>query len=121
MAYSWSRGDCDKGFLNDMLTLCTSKGRRKRRNLQSVLQAVNGKDMENIGRIAKEHLMSKRFVKTCKWTAYVFYYTVVNFGGPHYEKISPAWCDEVCVLKAGKPNINTVSQDSNLKRSYAEI
>eukprot|EP00795_Rhopilema_esculentum_P017501 gene17501-9120_t len=85
--YGWSRFDCDKGFLNDMLDICSK---------ESAAQALSSASLQE----------ALGFLDTCRVAAQSYYSGVRLLGGLFYRRNSPSWCSEnPCVKNEGLPNL----------------
>ncbi|XP_068697737.1 uncharacterized protein [Montipora foliosa] len=89
--YNWSRANCDKSLLNDMIGACHSLRRRKRSVADSLLdiwyffQGLNKAE------------------RRCELAAEMYYKIVRTFGGSHFEKRDHAYCTSTCADKHGSP------------------
>lgn len=89
--YNWTRKDCDKSLLSDMLRACHTSSRR-RRGITDVLLDV----WYFFQGISKEE-------RRCKIAAEMYYKIVRAFGGSHFERRDHSYCKSTCADKHGSP------------------
>ena len=89
--YNWTRKDCDKSLLSDMLRACHTSSRR-RRGITDVLLDV----WYFFQGISKEQ-------RRCKIAAEMYYKIVRAFGGSHFERRDHSYCKSTCADKHGSP------------------
>lgn len=89
--YNWTREDCDKSLLGDMLRSCHTHNRRRRGITDALLdiwyffQGINKEE------------------RRCKIAAEMYYKIVRAFGGSHFEKRDHEYCTSTCADKHGSP------------------
>lgn len=89
--YNWTREDCDKALLNDMLRSCHSHSRR-RRGITDVILDI----WYFFQGISKEE-------RRCEIAAKMYYEIVRAFGGSHFERRDHSYCVSTCADKHGSP------------------
>ncbi|XP_057302951.1 uncharacterized protein LOC130637989 [Hydractinia symbiolongicarpus] len=76
-ARGWTRSSCDKSMYNGFKKICSCKY----------------KDWKAAGKIP------------CNAAAWVMYKAVRIFGSKYYQKKSPSWCHDSCVVGTGSPKL----------------
>nr|AKK23748.1 phospholipase A2 [Rhopilema esculentum] len=107
--HSWSRANCDSGFLNDMIGICrtTNSNLRKRRHIEDYMPLLRHKLKRSIRATEPDDLVYALWGTVCEWAAGAYYQTVRLFGTKHYDDVSPAHiCIHQCAIDNGTPNIS---------------
>lgn len=89
--YNWTREECDKSLLNDMLRACNGRI-RKRRGITDVVLDI----WYFFQGLSKEK-------RRCKIAADMYYKIVRAFGGSHFEIRDHSYCKNTCADKHGSP------------------
>lgn len=93
--YNWSRADCDKALLSDMLGACHSRVRRRRRRRRSVADALLD--------IWYFFQGLNKAERRCELAAETYFTIVRTFGASHFEKKDHAYCTSTCADEHGSP------------------
>eukprot|EP00794_Sanderia_malayensis_P019014 gene19014-20926_t len=104
--HGWTRAQCDDGFYNDMVDLCQSTKRRKRRDIEDFLSLLRHKFKRNVHIHSEDDVMYGMWDSVCKFMASGYYTAVSYFGHNNYETVSPVTCNNDCVISNGLPNIS---------------
>ncbi|KAL9975973.1 hypothetical protein ACROYT_G013201 [Oculina patagonica] len=91
--YNWTREDCDKSLLRDMLRSChTHAHSRRRRGIMDALLDI----WYFFQGLTKEE-------RRCKLAAEAYYKIVRTFGGSHFETRDHLYCISTCADEHGSP------------------
>lgn len=91
--YNWTREDCDKALLRDMVRSCHTHAHARRR--RGIMDAVLDIWYFFQG-LSKEE-------RRCKIAAEMYFKIVRAFGGSHFEKRDHIYCISTCADDHGSP------------------